>query len=220
MPGDYIPATDAGLRAWAANFNTHATATPLVYGFTAPMATAYDALFTDYDAWLLAADDPAQRTPVVIASKDAARALLVEESRDMAAIAQAFPAITPALLTELGLTVRLDTRTPFPAPTAIPELAVQLLAPLQVKLRIKQIGSLLSPYPVGAPLCEIWYKTGDVAPVDLTGCSFAGDATRRFFMHDLPGAMGGDKVHYIARYKTRPGLTGSLSSTLSTTIPY
>lgn len=220
MPGDYIPSTDAGFLAWSQNFNNQATLAPTAVGLTAPQAVAYDAAFLDYDTWMITVGDPNLRTPAAIVAKDVSKAALLLLSRQYAAIIQAFPGTSDAERTLFGLTIRDTGRTPYPTPTAEPELAVQKLLPLQIKLRLKQVGSLLSPYPLGAPLCEIWYKTGDVAPVDLSGCSYAGDASSRFFMHDVPGAMGGDKIHYIARYKTLTGLFGPLSATLSTTVPY
>src|SRR5437016_1820127 len=102
---DFLPSSDADLLAFAQNFSTKVTATPVPYGLVAGDATALAALVTSFTTALNTANTPATRTAVTVASKDTARAVLVTELRQLARRVQATPTVTAAQRIELGLPV-------------------------------------------------------------------------------------------------------------------
>src|SRR5258706_11968398 len=64
----FLPNTDDALLAWSLNFKTLITASPVLFGLTMLLATAYGALHDAY-ASALAAADPAIRTRGAVATK-------------------------------------------------------------------------------------------------------------------------------------------------------
>src|SRR3954466_6404576 len=106
---DFLPSREAQLVAWVSTFKTLITATPTAYGLTAALATTYGTLAPNYvNAYNLAQAD-ATRTPSSIIAKDAARTLLIANTRVLARIVQATPSVTAQQKSDLGLTVR-DTQ--------------------------------------------------------------------------------------------------------------
>src|SRR5687768_14510632 len=72
MGKSFFRGTDAELYTGSANFSTLITATPTVFGLTAPQATAYAALNAAYAAAYVAANNPLTRTkPAITAKNDA-----------------------------------------------------------------------------------------------------------------------------------------------------
>src|SRR5438045_303593 len=125
MSGPYIPTTDQAVDQWAATFAAATTSSPTAYGLTGGQASSFVALQTAYhDAFLLGGTvnrlpvNPATRTPVTVAAKDAAKTACVFLGRQLAQIARKFPSITADLLAAAGLTVPDPTGTPIPAPTS------------------------------------------------------------------------------------------------------
>lgn len=214
----YIPASDSAFDGWAFNFDNQLTISGVASGVTAPQVTAYNALFL---AWRNAYEtilDPAQRTPVTVQTKVDARIALQENITVLAALIQAFPGNTPSEIAAYGLTVRLDTRTPIPAPTDTPVLAVENYYPLETKLRIRTLGSDSNRYPPNVVGCNIYCKKGTVAPISIAECTFVGRATKRFFTQFFEVADAGENCFYLAQYVTRTDLVGPSSPLLSTTI--
>lgn len=216
---NYIPLRDEDLRAWANNFSTLITATPAAFGLTAPQAAAYAALYATYNTSLTTATNPATRTKPTVAAKDSARASLELTSRDFANIVQAFPTITPEQLAALGLTVRTTTRTPVPAPTTAPILGLQNLGVLSADLRFSdETTPDLRAKPFGVWTCEVWVKFGSVPPVSVADCQFLVDASRNPSRLAWPPSQAGETAWLLGRWKTRRGLVGPPSATISTTI--
>jgi len=217
MPLDYIPQKDADLDAWAANFSAVITATPTAYGLVAGQAVAFDTLTTEFTAALLDATNPATRTSVTVAAKDAKRLTLVASARSLGQIAQAFPAITDALLATAGLTVPDPVITPIPAPTSQVVLSIGAIQP----------GVLTVPYhdsiivnprskPFGAVAIQLGRKTGAGAPANFAACDFIGQFSRSPMAIDTSSLAAGTITHYIARWVTAKGLVGPDSAVLST----
>lgn len=125
MPKGFLPNPDAALLAWSVNFSRLISADPAAYGISPARAAAY-AVLNDAYATALAANDPAVRSRVSVANKNAARELLKKEARALARVVYGAAWVTGAQRIALGLNVRRAyTRAAPPAtPPAISVLAV------------------------------------------------------------------------------------------------
>jgi hypothetical protein len=218
--GDFIPASDADLANWSANFESAIDTEFATYGLTTGQATAYTALDSAFQTAYTAATDPGTRTPVAIAAKDAARAALVANARVLAAVVNAFPATTNAMRTTLGLNPYATGTTPVPAPTTQPLVAVREFIPLGHVLQIRDESTPASrKKPVGAVAAEVWAKVGATPPASIADCKFLGHYTKPFLTTAFAGADAGSLAHYVTRWVTRTGLVGPTSDVVSVTIP-
>jgi hypothetical protein len=220
MPADYIPARDVDLVAWSTNFKTLITATPTAYGLVAGDATAYGTLDTTWQSAYTAATNPATRTPVTIAAKDAAKTALIFKARELATKVQATPAVTNAQKISLGLSPRGTSNTPVPAPVTKPLPFVVQLSGLSHVLQVRDVTTPTSrAKPPGAICAQVWAKIGTTPPVSAADCVQLGVYTKPFLTLDFDGADAGKQAYYFTRWQTRTGLTGPWSDLISATIP-
>src|SRR4051812_47735891 len=122
MPTSFLPNKDAALLAWSLNFTSKIGATPLVFGLTAPLATAYQAL---HDSFASAMEncDPDERNKVATATKNDARFALKNNARLLAKLVDGTASVTDPQKLELGLTVKAQP-SPQPVPANAPGVGV------------------------------------------------------------------------------------------------
>src|SRR3954468_21761755 len=101
----FLPDTDPGLLAWALNFSTVGSSTPLLFGLTAAQMTAFTGLYTAFAA-SMAAVEPGVRNKVATANKNQARANLKSSARLLAKLVEGTATVTSAQKLSLGLNVR------------------------------------------------------------------------------------------------------------------
>lgn len=209
---DYIPAPDEACRAWAQNYSTKITATPTVYGLVAGDATAMAAAYAAFAAALALATAPATRTSVTVATKDTTRATMVALVRSQVAKVQAYSAITPTLLSELGLTVRKTTRTPIPPPATRPLLTIVRSNGPVLDMRINdELTPDSRAFPFGAPLCQVYYKAGLTPGTDLSTYSLLATVGRSVSALDVTHILPGAVMNFVCRYINRRGEVGPQS---------
>lgn len=107
----YIPNGDADAVNWASNFSTELTAAPTDYGLVAGNAVTVAAVVDPFVAAFAAATNPATRTPVTIAAKDAARAAMESTVRPFATQIASNGSVSAGLKTTIGVTNRVTTKT-------------------------------------------------------------------------------------------------------------
>lgn len=213
MPRDYLPSRDGDLALWTANFAALSSASPGTYGLDAGQAATYAALNTDWQVKLAVSNDPSTRTGPTIAAKDAARIQVKQYTRQLAAQVQAFPTITPQLLSDLGLTIRSTGRTPQPPPVTFP--LVNFLATAQglITLSIRDENTPNARrIPSGVLGAQVFVKIGGAAPTGLEECAFIGLASRYPGQFQLPNNARGSQIWIIARWQNRKGDVGPISS--------
>lgn len=213
MPTDFLPARDADLALWTANFNTLITATPTAFGLTSGQATTYATANTAWQTALATATNPPTRTKPTVATKNTAKANVVVLSRQYAALVQAYPAITDSQLETLGLTVRSTGRTPVPPPTTFP--LVSVLSTMGQSLTLA-VADEMTPNarkrPFGTIGCEVWIKIGATPPTALTDCTFFGLATRYPARFSVDAGAVGQKAYIWGRWVNRKSEPGPLSA--------
>lgn len=219
----YLPARDADFATWLANFDALLTATPTAFGLdaadaanVAPVAAAFA---VDYPI----SQDPATRTPVTVAAKDAARANAEAVVRPYASSISRNPNVLDADKTAIGVTVPSVTPTPIPAPVDAPELGIEAMTPGTGKFTYKTIGAVGKSKPFGAIGVEIRTAIGVAHTVDPNAATYVGDYTKSPFRINFQALDQGKLLTVFARFKTRSGpagvaQTGPWSAPLQTVI--
>lgn len=213
---DYIPGPDEDVQAFGANYSTRITATPTAYGLVAGDATAIAALQAAFTTALTASTNPVTRTPVTVQTKDLARANLVAGLRAKSKLVQAYASITPTLLTELGLTVRVTTRTPIPPPTTRPVLSDLRSNGTVLEFTIRdELTPARRAFPNGVVLLQVFMKTGTTAPLSISDCVLADMQGNAFGAVDVATVTAGTTMHFLSRWINRRGQPGPISTVVS-----
>jgi hypothetical protein len=163
MYTDFLPGTDAGLAAWALNFDVKITAAPITYGLTALQAGVYHALRLAYVAALDVALAPTTRSTSTIFAKNTAKKSMVSASRELAAIVQAFPGTTDQMRIDLGLNVRKVPPQPSPTPDQSPLIDLLGVSGYTADVRLHADGEAIGRAPNAAG-ATIWGYVGPNAP--------------------------------------------------------
>lgn len=214
----YLPSRDADLQTWAVAFSGLITATPTVYGLIAGQATTLAGLVSAYTSALALATGAATRTSVTVAAKDTAKANLVFLIQSYVAIIQGYPAITPALLSGLGLTVRSTTRTPINPPTTFPLISILSIISLNARLTISdELTPDAKKRPFGAAGMELYIKVAGPAPIDLSSMTYVGVFTRTPTDFVVPNAALGETVFMRGVWINDKGERGPMGPLVSAT---
>lgn len=219
MP-NYIPAKDADLATWAANFSNLITASPATYGLTAGNATTIAAVQAAWVSAYALVTSPSTKTPATVQAKNIARANLLAIDRVFAQAVANNPGVTSANKIALGVNPRVNTPTPVTAPTTYPVISIPSAIALGHVIRFRD--DLASPSvkakPAGA-IAMLLFGSASATPItDPTLLNFLKLTTKS----PLTAAWGsgdvGKKAYYAARWSTRTGLVGPWSTIVSFTI--
>lgn len=222
----YLPPRDQDLDAWALNFDLQITAAPTDYGLVAGDATAYHTLRLAFTTALAVALATPTRTKTTVAAKNSARFDLIASSKMLAAQVQAFPAITPELLSTLGLTVRDTTPSPIAAPSSAPIISPINSSGGGIFFRFAdEVTPDSRAKAPGAIGLDLYAKVGTTPPATIADCVYMGTYTKnttgpgsRGVRVDFGGGNVGKTAYLIGQWKTRRGLVGPVSATASMTI--
>lgn len=209
---DYIPSRLADFAVWLANFSALLTATPLIFGLTAPDAVAVAALASDFaDAYALSSV-PATRTSGTIAQTNAQRAISAAGVRPYAVRIAANTTVTPENKVAIGVTVRSLTPTPVPPPTTVPGLALVSAISLNHTLRSFDTSTPTSKAkPFGAIAIQLFRAIGTSAAIDPEQAQWYANITKSPFTINFSAGDAGKKCTYFARYQTVSGAAGIAS---------
>jgi hypothetical protein len=224
---DYLPSRESELVTFSTNFNAKIVATPTAYGLTAAQATAYTALHTAFTSAYQTANNPDTRSPSNITAKNTAKENLIngtpgsEGIRELAAIAQAYPAITAEQLRELGLTVRDREPSPIPVPTVSPEIDFIPTGTRTIRIRMHNENSLRLKKPDGVKGATVFYHVGAAAPAELKDWTFHESTTRTSLDVDLPASVAaGSQVWFTAFWFNPRSQSGPAATPVSTFMQY
>lgn len=215
----YLPQGLVAFKDWCVNFEGIVSTDFALYGLTSTDASDFAGLLATYTANLTASTTPVTRTPVSIAATrttyDQMRAL----AQSLVQKYQASGTTSPAKSTNIAVTVRDDTKTPIPAPTAIPDLGIEKIEPQTVTLRIKELGVILNALPVGCVGYEVYGSVGLTNPPNSpSAMSFMANGSRRFITIPFETADIGKNVSFAVRYRTAKNLVGPWSSIITCTV--
>jgi hypothetical protein len=219
MPAPYIPQADLACEVWTENFRTRITANPGLYGLAAGDAVAIAAVCATWSAALLLAQNPATKTSVTVAAKDAAKAAALSLCRLYAQMVRRNAGVSNGDKTDLGLTIIDPTPTPVPAPTSAPLLEITGATPLQLTMRFHDANTPLTrAKPAGAMFLAIHAATSATVISDPDTLPLKKLATRQPIALDWEASDDAKTAYICARYVTGRGLVGPWSTIQSYTI--
>ncbi|MEX0777547.1 MAG: hypothetical protein WD042_17720 [Phycisphaeraceae bacterium] len=197
----YLPKSDSGLLGWARNFGPKISASPGDYGLSEAQAAAFAAAAEAYAAAFRRAGDPQTRTRVAVVEKNAARAALRDEARELARVVRAHPGVTDEQRSVLGLTVPRPAVRRTPAPAERPTVQVVAMEGRTATLRLATLGSSRRGRPVGAIGAMVMSHAGANWPADPAAWRIEGVTTRTKVVLTLrPDIAPGSKVWFTAKW--------------------
>lgn len=218
MSTPYIPATDSGLDSWAQNFSAVIAASPSTYGLQASDATTITAAYTTYHAAYILLTSPSTKTPTNVAAKDVAKAASLITFRTYAQIIQNNAGVSNSAKSAAGLTVRSTAKTPVPAPTTTPIVAVVSQQPGLANLGYADAASpTTKAKPFGAIQMELWFDVPATGSPVLGNAMYFGALTKSPAVFPTPSGAVGKTIGIWGRWVTRRGLVGPWSSILTIT---
>jgi hypothetical protein len=223
MSTPYIPASDAGIDGWSANFSTLITAAPGTYGLVTADAVAIAALVATWHADYLLVLSPSTKTKTTVAAKDTARTTMLATLRSYAQQVANNAGVSPSNKTALGLNPRTSIPTPIVAPVTYPVITIPSMLPNGIVIRTRD--ELASPTqkakPPGATNLELHglpMMTGSpTTSIDLW--PLLANTTKSPFVLDTTAMPSGETLYIAGRWATRTGLKGPYGTPVAATIP-
>ena len=211
--------TDAQLLEGAANFSTLITAGPVPLGLTAAQATAYSTLNTAFASAYATASNPVTRTRVNVAAKDAARAVLIANTRLLANIVYAMPGVSNAQKLSLGLRLK-SPPTPAPAPGSAPLVDFISTVARTVKVRVHDGATPKRAKPPGVKSTTVFSFVGPTAPATVAGWKYEGVSNKSVFDIVFPDTVANGALIWIAAvWNNAKNQSGPPSDPVSINIP-
>lgn len=200
MATDTLSGPDADFLIYAQTFSTVLTATPVLYGATAPQATTLAGLVTAFQTALAASSDPTTRSPATITTKRTARASLTANLRMLSRTIRGVSALTDTQLVAIGLKPRAIP-SPINPPADPPVLEVLAAIGRTLKIAVRATGTDRRGKPDGAWSAAIYSFVGAVPPSDSTQWVHQGNVTRTNFEVSFPATTpAGSQVWLVAMW--------------------
>jgi len=200
----FPPSREADLLAWSANYSTQISASPGIYGLTAPQATAYATLHSTFETAYAAATEPTTNSKAAVAAKNVAKNNLMNGpggARELVALVQAYPAINDALRAQLGIRARDVEPTPIPAPENAPELAAVVTVGRKVTFRLRDPENPdRRGKPEGVQGATVLTYVGAAAPQDPLQWVFAINTSKTTFDIDFPVSIPADSKVWVTAF--------------------
>lgn len=216
----YIPATDAGLDAWAENFTDLLTASPGTYGLIAGDASACQAAYNAWHPAYIAATSPGTRTSVTVQAKDDERVSMLATIRPYAQQISLNAGVLASDKVDIGVNPRTTTPTPITTPTTNPILSLVSATPLQHVLRYRDetASPSVKSKPYGVLQLQLFGSVSPTPITDPTLLKFIGVRTKSPSLVAWDAGDVGDQAYYAARWVTRTGLVGPWSPIVDFTV--
>lgn len=204
MAKDFIPNVDSELLAWAVSNSAKITATPLVFGLTAPIAVSYAAAVADFETKLAVVTDPQTKTRGATSAKNDSKRDLKAAAREWARTVNAFPSITNEQRIDLGLNPRTGEVSPINAPSEPPAMEVLGAIGRTLKVRVHAINSERRGKPEHVQACVVMYFVGSQPPADITEWIYSGSSSRTVFDVEFPATVAAGAQVYLCAFWVSP----------------
>lgn len=224
MSSTFPPGREGDLITSSANFGTKITATPLIFGLSAPQATSFNAVQVSFVSAHTVANDPLTRSHANIIAKDAAKSALLASYRQLAGIVQRFPGTTNFMRAELGIPLRSAEPTPIPPPASAPLVAIKSAVGRTLTVRLIDIANPTrrgKPAGVSGAAVFSFVGTGTGAPpADLSNWKFEGNTGRTTVGIVFPSSVASGATAWVIAYWFNPRKqAGPASDPISANLP-
>jgi hypothetical protein len=220
MSADWLNKTDEGLRVQAEQFSGYVSANTVAIGLVAGDATTLASNVTAYQDKLAVSSNDSTRTPVAIAEKDTAKAVLIANLRSLGRRLQANPNLSDAQRVALTLPVRDTNPTPSQPLVTRPVVSIIGVAATDVAARAHdELTPNSRKKPPGAIGLQYFSWVGPATPpLDLERWRFEGVASRSQFVMGFHLEDAGKPITVVARWFNRKGEVGPASFPVTTAL--
>ena len=209
MSKNYLPTREAELVTWSNTFGAYISANGVQVGLTIEQAGAYDALQSSFVAAYQTANDPTTRSPANIEAKNLAKTALIEETRKLVAIVQAYPGTTNTMRSAMGITVRDSDPSPVSVPETAPLIDVMEVRGRTFELRLRDAVTTEKRKPAGVQGATLFTHVGDEMPESLSDWTFVASTTKTDVEFTVPVTVpAGSKVWITAFWFNRKSESG------------
>ena len=213
MRTDFFPAREADQVDWFQNFSTLTNDSPQAFGLTVEQTGPYATQLAAFMAAYARATAEMTRSTPNITTKNELRTGMIAQSRKLARIVQAAPQVTNAMRQALRLNVRDTSRTPVPAPTVSPALALAAGPGRTVVVTIRDPADRRRARPRGAASTTVLSHVGDAPPISITAWAYQASVSRRSVTLPFDAALPpGTCVWVTAFYQNARGEAGPAST--------
>jgi len=213
----YMPTTDAGAVDWSSKFATLINATPNIYGLTSIQTSEFGILNGNLQTAWQKIVNPATKTKVTVADKNAALKAMKKAARYLVLVIQGQPTVTDGQKIELGLTVRRTEHSPIPVPTQKPFIRVMKVDGRTVKIRLQQ-DAVRRAKPAQVAGAAVFTYVGPLPPTSVDQWTFLSNTTRPTF--DIIFAPGQAQIVWItAFWQNAKDESGPASAAISVSLP-
>lgn len=219
MPNDYIPARDAEALAFMQTFAAGLSASPSTYFLSAAEAAGIQSAVDQFAAAYADAIDPAQRTPVIVATKDECRNAAEQLVRQYATLIKYNAGISNPEKIAIGVRPVNPNREPIECPQTSPSLNIVAATPGAHTLRFQDS---LDPEnrgkPFGATEVQLFVAIAAEPVTDWNEARFYGKFTKNPMAVAFTPEDNGKQATYFARWSSRRGENGPWSNPVSMAI--
>ncbi|XAL99355.1 hypothetical protein OT109_17465 [Phycisphaeraceae bacterium D3-23] len=212
-----MPSRQVELGRFFASLSSKLVADPEGYGLVAAQAAAYQTLQQAYAAALTVALDPATRSPTHIQKKNAARDAAIAETRKLVDIMQAWPGMTNAKRSALGISLRDNVHTRAAIPSSAPKVSVDSVSGRLFNIALRKDDSTSRSKPTGVRAAWVYTAFGDEQPTTFGAFDFRGEARKADTQIVMPESVApGTKVWVSACWVNTAGKPGPASLPIAT----
>ena len=219
MTRSYLPGREAELISYTGNLEANFSATPGDFGLSVEQAADYRTTRTRFVDAYDVCQSGATRSPTNQTLKSEAKKKLLNATRMLVDVVQAWPMMTDAKRQTLRITVPDRTKTSVPPPSAMAQIEMVEAIRHTVRVKVKNPdGTRRRPAEVAG--AQVFFATGPDAPADQSEWRSAGLWTRGTFDVTFPADTApGTTVWVAAAYYNRKGQYGPMGTGVSTNLP-
>jgi hypothetical protein len=216
----YIPAKDAQLDNWLANFSGLITDDPMAYGLTSVDASNISGPVAIWAAAYALVTSPSTKTATTVSAKNVAKVNVLGIVRPYAQQISLNAGVDSASKIELGLNPRSSTPSPITPPTTNPVLLLQSCSNLSAYVRYRDSAASVSvkAKPYGAIQIQLFGMTSSTPIVDPTTLALKGVFTKSPLVLTFTSGDVGKQFYCAARWILRTGSFSPWSPLINFTV--
>jgi hypothetical protein len=216
----YIPARDAALNSWLANFSGLISDDPAVYGLTSSDASNIAAPVAVWTASYALVTSPSTKTATTVSAKNTAKVNVLAVVRPYAQQVSLNAGVTSDSKIELGLNPRTSTPSPITPPTTNPVLLLQSCSNLSAYLRYRDSAASVSvkAKPFGVLQLQLFGQVSVTAITDPTGLPLKGTFTKSPLVLTFASGDVGKQFYAAGRWSLRTGGVSPWSPMINFTV--
>jgi len=217
MP-DYIPRKDSELTDWGSNFAAIVAEFSDKWGIPETEVVALQNALANFSTLEKKASGK-DKTSGVIADKNKAKKILVNNIRDMVKFRLMNPIITDGQRVDLGLHLHDTKPTTIPVPTHSPEIAIEIADLRRLRINFHEPDSDSKAKPYGVNGAVILYSVLEEPPASVDRLAHSVLATRTPHILAFTDQERGHTVYIAVCWQNERGQKGPFSAIVSALVP-